>query len=235
MTGILLQVRLDSSRLPGKALLPLGGKTVIEQVMDSLAAVQTDVHAVVTDEASAGELEPLIRKSTFEMFIGPKEDVLMRYIKAAGHFGLDTIVRATGDNPLVSSRLANLLLTRFAAVSPSPDYIAFTGPPIGTGVEVVKRSALERASTETEEPYYREHVCPYVYEHPGEFHIQRLDAPVEFCSPDKKVTLDTQDDYERLLEIYDDIYTGSPINVSALVRYLEGRTKNAETDGRMKG
>jgi len=54
--GVFLQVRIGSTRLPGKAMLPLAGKSAVAHAMDALACVRADVHAILTDPDSAGRL-----------------------------------------------------------------------------------------------------------------------------------------------------------------------------------
>jgi len=77
MIGVLLQVRLDSSRLPNKALLELGGRSVIEHAMLSLRRIPAAVHAIVTDEESRELLEPRAVKCGFGVAVGPRDDVLI--------------------------------------------------------------------------------------------------------------------------------------------------------------
>ncbi len=110
MIGVLLQVRLDSSRLPNKALLELGGRSVIEHAMLSLRRIPAAVHAIVTDEESRELLEPRAVKCGFGVAVGPRDDVLERYVLAARAYGVTRVVRATGDNPLVSWELARMAL-----------------------------------------------------------------------------------------------------------------------------
>ena len=164
MTGVFLQVRLDSLRLPKKALLELGGVTVIEHAMQSLRRVSAEHHVVLTDERSGPLLEPLAVKCGFDLFAGPRDDVLQRYVLAGRKFGVDRVVRATGDNPLVSWELASRLLSIHQ--EDNADFSAFDGPPLGTGVEIVEVAALERAVVESDDEYDHEHVTPYLYRNP---------------------------------------------------------------------
>ena len=101
-----LQVRLDSNRLPKKALLPLGGKPVVEHVLEALREIPAGAHALLTDEESEAELSPIAEKLGFTMLLGPREDVLKRYALLAEETGAAILLRATGDNPLVSPRMA---------------------------------------------------------------------------------------------------------------------------------
>ncbi len=218
MTGVFLQVRLDSSRLPRKALLPLAGRTVVEHAMRALKPTGADVYALLTDEESADELSSYAEKTGFEVFVGAKEDVLRRYADAALYFGVDRLIRATGDNPLVSGECARLIceLHREEAA----DYSGFCGLPLGTGVECVETEALLEAEKLAVSRYHREHVCPFIYEHTERFIINKPDAPRDYRFPEGRVTLDTEEDYLRLQEIYRLAYEGEPIGIGELVQIL---------------
>lgn len=212
---IILQARLDSSRLPGKALLPLADRTVIEHAMTALNGVPAGCRVLATDDAGARAFEPYARSCGFELFAGPKEDVLRRFSLAAEAFGASRIIRATGDNPLVSAALASRLLV--AQEREGWDYGGFTGPPVGTGVEVVRAEALLEADRLAVEPYDREHVTPYLYHHPETYSVSLQRAPEEYCAPEMRVTLDTAEDYRSLQRIFADCYRGEPVEADTLV------------------
>jgi len=222
--GVFLQVRLDSTRLPQKALLPLSGKPVVELAMEALKKVPADVYALVTDRDSYQELSGYADAVGFETFLGPKEDVLQRYSDAINFFQVDTVIRATGDNPLVSGECGAQLLELYNQYQKESrderriDYSGFDGLPVGTGVECVRAEALLKASREAESSYDREHVCPYLYTHPDIFKVYRPVAPKECFFPGMRVTLDTYQDYHRLQTIFNTLYSGKPITVKQLIR-----------------
>ena len=226
--GVFLQVRLGSTRLPGKALLPLEGRSVIEHAMDALSVVKADVYALLTDSGSVEALEMLAERCGFETFEGPAEDVLKRYALAAEHYGVDTYIRATGDNPLVSGPLAEELLS--CHIQKDADYSGYLGPPLGTGVEITRSAAVLSAVKEASDPYEREHVSPFLYRRPERFSINRPWAPKIVCLPGAKVTLDTAEDYEALKEIYGALYQGEPIQTHTLVAWLKNRERSNESD-----
>ena len=221
MTGVFLQVRLDSTRLPKKALLPLGEKTVVEHAMRALSLVEADSYVVLTDEESAEELYPYVRDENFELFVGSKEDVLKRYADAAREYGCGRVVRATGDNPLVSAEAARRICALHE--ESSADYSGFRGLPLGTGIECVETQALFEAEHEAGSRHEREHVCPYIYEHPDRFIVNRPQAPSEYHFPEGRVTLDTKEDYKRLEELYEQLYRGGPVPIMEVIRYLSTR------------
>jgi spore coat polysaccharide biosynthesis protein SpsF len=107
----------------------------------------------------------LAREAGWEVFVGSKTDVLDRFVQAARAHAVSTIVRATGDNPLVSAGLANALLTHHR--SRGADYSGFIGAPVGTGVEILDVPALERAWASSPTDYQREHVGPALYQSGG--------------------------------------------------------------------
>jgi spore coat polysaccharide biosynthesis protein SpsF len=220
LTAVVLQARMGSTRLPGKSLLPLGGSSLVEQAMARLSLVEAEVRVLATDEASARALSPAAERRGFELLVGPAEDVLARYCLALRRFRPDLVIRATGDNPLVSHELASLLVERRRA-HPS-DYAGFQGMPVGMGVELVSAEALLRAEAEAREEIEREHVCPYLYNHPELFEIDRPEAPAEYRLAGARVTVDTAADYEAVLGIYGALYDGSPIPSAAVLEYLRG-------------
>jgi len=226
LTGVFLQVRLDSARLPNKALLELGGKSVIEHAMLALRRIPASVFAIVTDSASRDLLEPRADRCGFETFVGPDENVLERYVLAARSFGVTEIVRSTGDNPLVSWGLARLALADFRRRK--ADYYGYDGPPLGTGVEILRTAALERAVRETRSDYDREHVSPYIYRHPGLFAPFRIPAPAAYCLPHARVTLDTPEDYRHLCTIFDELYLDAPVSALRLVRWLRHEESSSQ-------
>ncbi len=206
MTGVILQVRLDSSRMPGKALLTIGGRTVVEHVMMRLNRVETDAHVLACDEASFDILAPFARKAGFTLFAGSKDDVLSRFVAAAESMRITTVVRATGDNPLVAPEFASLSLE--AHVRDGADHTIVTGLPIGTGVEIVETSALVRANSESDSAYDHEHVTPYIYSHSELFRLKRIPSELGNQAAGARVTLDTPSDYRRLLRIFRDTGEG---------------------------
>jgi len=224
MTGVFLQARLDSSRLPGKALLPLSGKSILEHAMEALLRVPADVHALLTEEGSREAFAPFADRLGYGLFVGSKLDVLKRFADAARFFGVDRIVRATGDNPLVSWELATQLEKECASLD--ADYGGHFGMPVGCGVECLKCGALFRAERETKDPYDREHVAPYLYGNPRIFSLHRPLVPIEFRS-DFRVTVDTREDYENISAIFSDIYRGRPVRLDELMEWIRSRGEKA--------
>ena len=201
MTGIVLQARIDSSRLPGKAMLPLGGKPIIFRVMEVLNHIPADLRILACTEDSLDLFKPLAQEAGFHTFAGPKDDVLERYCRVIRHFSLTRVIRATGDNPFVFADAASAINTE--AITLNADYAGYIGLPYGAGVESVSASALLQAGDNAVSSFDREHVCPYLYNNPNLFRIHRPDAPTCWLYPDIRLTIDTQEDYEKAVQLYE--------------------------------
>jgi spore coat polysaccharide biosynthesis protein SpsF len=191
-TIAIVQARMSSSRLPGKVLMDIAGKPMLQHVIDRSIQAKTVDRAVVatTSDPSDDILEEFCQKLALPYYRGSLADVLDRFYQAARHFQADVIVRLTADCPLIDPDLIDLTVSAFmgnnlhqqpigdsitAKSSPADknpfDFAANRLPPpwnrtlpIGLDVEVCSFNALERAWQEARETHQREHVMPYFYE-----------------------------------------------------------------------
>jgi len=198
--AIVLQARLDSSRLPGKALLPLGGKPVIFRVMEALNRIPAELRVLACTEDSKSAFEELALEAGFSLFAGPKEDVLDRFCLCLRNFDIRHLIRATGDNPFVFADAAYTITTE--GLTLNADYAGYSGLPLGAGVEYVLAKALLQAGAEAVSQYDHEHVCPYLYTHPENFFLHRPLAPQHWQGPGIRLTIDTRQDYEQAQILY---------------------------------
>jgi spore coat polysaccharide biosynthesis protein SpsF len=217
-TAVFIQVRLGSTRLPSKALLPFAGSTVIGHVMRAVHMIDADAHALLTDADSVGALRAAATAEGCDVFVGPGEDVLARYCAAARRYAADRIIRATGDNPFTSPALAASIIALHTAKG--ADLSHYLGNPWGTGVEVIQAKALFEAEREAGQPEEREHITTWLYRHRERFVILEPPAPRECFLPEAKVSIDTAEDYARVSSLFLSLYEGSPIETEALVRSL---------------
>ncbi len=217
--GVFIQVRLGSTRLPGKALLELAGATVIQHVMRSVGAVHADVNALLTDAASEAALQSPASAEGFQVMVGPDEDVLARYAMAARAWSVNEIIRVTGDNPLTSASLALEILHQHRAAR--VDLSHYLGIPWGTGVEVIQAEALFTAEHAARLPEEREHITTYLYRHPEQFHILEAPAPARASLSEGRATVDTPEDLARVRRLFADLYEGRPIEIERAIPWLK--------------
>jgi spore coat polysaccharide biosynthesis protein SpsF len=190
-----LQARMGSTRLPGKVLMCIQGKSILERAVERLRAAKL-LHGVVVLTTKKDEDEPVAREASrlgAEVYRGPDLDVLTRFREAADIFHADVIVRATADNPLIDIGSVDRILQLLN--DEKLDYCMERNLPTGAATEAVTYAALQTADRLGNLPHHREHVTIYIKEHPGDFRIALPDPPVELRRPDLRITVDTVCDF----------------------------------------
>jgi spore coat polysaccharide biosynthesis protein SpsF len=229
MTAVILQSRLDSSRLPAKALLPLGEMPVIARVMQRLVKIKADRYILACTADSFDQFAPLARMQNFDIFAGDKTDVLARYCAAIRHFNIAEdarIIRATGDNPFVFFDAAEAINNE--AFNNGADYAGYNGLPYGAGVESVAVAALFRAEKEAAAQPEREHVCPYLYNHPEIFKLHRPSAPQKWFFPNIRLTVDTAEDYKNAKILFNALQSQNEATGETIIRVYNDTFKNTD-------
>ena len=99
--AVIIQCRLSSTRLPQKALKPLGGKPILSWVLESMKKVKADAYYVATDRESYPIINEICQKNGFMCFAGSLDDVLDRYCSLIKEIKPSIVIRATADNPFL--------------------------------------------------------------------------------------------------------------------------------------
>lgn len=207
-----IEVRMTSTRLPGKVMLPLAGKPSTERLVERIKRskyIDEIVLATTVNEADQ-PLVDLARKMGIKYFRGSEFDVLSRVLTAAHSVQADIICEVTGDCPLVDHALVDRGIEEF--FQQQVDYASNIVPvsyPIGFDVQVFPVSVLEEVDRLTTDPIDRVHVSYYIYKHPNKFKIYNWSAEGDYYWPDLRVTLDEREDYELLNIIFERLL---PIN-----------------------
>lgn len=198
----IIQARMGSTRLPGKVLMELAGKTVLARVVERVSRFESVQSIVVAtsvnreNEAIAAECERL----GTHCFRGSEDDVLDRYVGAARKHKADAIVRITADCPLIDPEVSDGVVNEF--LRRRADYASNVFPrtyPRGLDTEVFTINALEQAWKRSTEAHQREHVTPYLYEHPDVFRLASIQTDADYGS--HRWTLDTPEDLELIRSI----------------------------------
>jgi glutamate-1-semialdehyde 2,1-aminomutase len=198
----IVQARMGSTRLPDKVMLPVEGRPMIEVLLKRLAlskCVDRIVVATTTDPRN-DSLVRHVQALGYEVFRGSESDVLDRYYQAALAIKPVEVIRITGDCPLVDPALVDQLVEAFRAAG--VDYLSNTNPPTypdGLDVEVFSFTALQRAWSETNKPYDREHVTPYLRES-GHFQTRNVALDEDLSS--ERWTVDEPADYEVIRNVF---------------------------------
>jgi spore coat polysaccharide biosynthesis protein SpsF (cytidylyltransferase family) len=225
--GIVLQARYGSSRLRGKALAQVGGRSILEQCLRRL--VQAGVARVVlatTTQPEDDALEAVALGLGVAVYRGDRDDVLGRFSSAAHAFDLDPVIRATADNPAVDVQSPGRVIAALRATG--ADYIREEGLPLGAAVEGMTAAALHRAAQLATDLYDREHVTPFIRNRRDLFHVREVDAPSTLTRPELRLTVDTPEDLAWVRELFlrtgsDDPSLATLIAASAFAKATAGR------------
>ena len=199
----IVQARMGSTRLPGKVLMDMGGKTVLARVVSRLrrAALVDEIVVATTNSEADDVIVRECRGLTVPFFRGSENDLLDRYYHAALECSAEVVVRVTSDCPLIDPDLVDKTIRVFQ--DRHADYASNVFPrtyPRGLDTEVFAMVALERNWREAHQPHQREHVTPYFYEHPEIFRLTSLRGQTDYSQ--HRWTLDTAADLELLRTIH---------------------------------
>ena len=207
----IVQARMGAERFPGKMLADLGGKPVLAHVIDRLKKCDTLHHIVVASPDK--ELVDLAYDRGVWGYpaAGDPNNVLLRYIKAAGWSGAQIVVRITGDCPLLSPQLVDDCVNRY--VDGRFDIVSNVVRrtfPKGLDVEVLHVNTLKRIYHLTEDPRYREHVTLYAYENPALFVFDSVSQNRDYSR--FNLSIDTPRDLDKVKELLSVCKENAPIS-----------------------
>ena len=195
---------MESTRLPGKVLKKIKDKALLDYVIERLKFCEEidDIVLAITISKKDDILEKYAKIKGVKYFRGSGEDVLRRYYDGANKYKADIIVRITSDCPLIDPRIVDTLIRKH--IESKADYttnIIKRTYPRGLDVEVFNFNVLEESYNIASEKYQREHVTPYIREHPEKFRLQNVEAKGRLNRPDIRTTVDTKEDFELIKRI----------------------------------
>lgn len=174
MITSIIQIRLNSSRLKRKALLKIENISLIEHLLSQLSySTQIDKKILATTtELIDDDIEKLAKNLGVTCFRGNSLDVLDRYFQCAKFFNLETIVRISGDAPIIDPQIVDKVIQYY--LDNDFDYVNnfFERTyPIGTEVEIFSFDVLQKCWKDAKKSSEREHVTPFIYNNPDKFKI----------------------------------------------------------------
>ena len=156
-----IQARVDSSRLPGKVLLKIKNKSILELIYKRLKKSKfiSKIVFIIPNDNKNLILEKKLKNLKYEYFKGSNSNVLKRYYEAAKYFQSENLVRVTADCPLIDPFIIDKMISTFK--KGNLDYISNNNPPTfahGLDAEIIKIKALEKAYRTAKSLRDKEHV-----------------------------------------------------------------------------
>ena len=231
--GIVVQARLNSGRLPNKALLPIEGKALLHRLCDRVGrSRQAEALVVATsDQPWDQPIEDTCHSCGISVFRGPEQDLTSRLLGASHEHSLTAIVRVTGDNPLTDPQGIDELISAFRREG--ADYVHNAhrfGYPYGTGAELVRVSALKICDRKLEDDGDRENVFLFFRQHPDVFPCLKLNAPPRLLRPKYFLTVDYPEDVKLLSQIYAQFQRRDDVALDEIIEFLDSNPELAQVN-----
>ncbi len=211
-------------RLPGKVLLPLGDTTVLGHTTRQVKKAKKIGRVIVatSTEKDDDAIELFCKDNSIEVFRGSLDDVLDRYWQCAKSVGAEDVCRITADCPVIDPAVIDQVASEYEKGKEEKkcDYVSTgrttTTFPDGMDTEIFSFKALEAAWREATLPSEREHVTPFIWNHPERFRVVEVRGGRDLSAV--RLTLDEQNDYQVLTDIVAHV---SDLSMEKIVRYLE--------------
>lgn len=199
----IIQARMGSTRLPGKVIMDIGGKTMLARVIERVKRSEL-IDLVIVATTSKAQDDVIVTECDrldVSVFRGDEQDVLDRYYRAASAYNAEAVVRITSDCPLIEPEVVDQVIRVF--LKERPDYASNTLEktyPRGLDVEIMTIKALSRAWKNATELYQRIHVTPYIYQNPSQFRLYSLRNSIDYSF--YRWTVDTKEDLDFVRAVY---------------------------------
>jgi spore coat polysaccharide biosynthesis protein SpsF len=222
--GCTIEARMSSSRLPGKVMMKVNGRSVLDLMISRIRLVPEIGKIVIA--TTTNESDDVIVAEAVKLgvgfFRGSEVDVLSRVLGAIFENDFEEFVALTGDCPLIDPEIISNTIKQFN--KGNSDYISnalVRSYPDGMDTQVLTRKALERSSKLTTDPVEREHVTLHICRNPEIFKVQNLLAPKELFWPKLGLTLDQIEDWDLIRNIFDYFWPRLDFSCREILEYLK--------------
>jgi len=200
---VVVSARMASSRYPGKALVPLAGRPLIEVLLERMRASGLPVVLATARGADNDALAALAGRLGLPAFRGDEDDALLRHLECARTHEAAHVVRVTGDNPLTDLETLERLVAAHQASHADYTYVPGDALLMGILPELISTQALERSWQLGEARHRSELVTLYIKEHPESFRIETQPLPDGLYRPEYRFTVDEKEDVVLMQAIFE--------------------------------
>jgi len=213
---LIVQCRINSTRLPQKALLKIQEKSILEHMILRLKHCKNiDKLLICTSINPENDLiVDICNKTNTEYFRGSEKNVLDRFYKASIKYNARNIIRCTGDCPLIDHNLIDDLIKEFKLKNynhlnfRNKDITRNNQFPDGFDAEIFTFDVLTEAWLNDKSDFGKEHVTPYIVKKYGKnyYKIPNIEKYTNIDFNNFHLSVDTKDDFEKVKYIYDNLY-----------------------------
>lgn len=203
----IIQSRMTSSRLPGKIMKEVMGKPLLAYMIERVKEARSVGRIIVATTTNSEDdvVARLTDKMDVLLYRGSEKNVLGRFHESALKYGCGTIMRLTGDCPLVDPDLLDELAAFYT--NGGYDYACNCLEPTlpdGLDAEIFSFAALEEAATHAVRPSDIEHVTPYMRRQAGHLKIGSWKFKQDLSH--FRWTVDEQSDFDFVRQVIENLY-----------------------------
>jgi spore coat polysaccharide biosynthesis protein SpsF len=158
---------------------------------------------------------------------------LSRFEEVSKNSDSDIFVRITADDPLLDPNVTDMVIANF--FKGDFDYVSNMVErswPRGMDTEVFSRESLDATLENADLDDHKEHVTIFIRTNPDKFNIQNVSSLAQERMPDLRLCIDTQEDYEFLKIVFDNVYVkGEIIRVGEVLKFLRSNPQYLDING----
>lgn len=195
---------MESTRLPGKVMMSICGKPMIElQIMRILRSkLISDLVVAIPETAENNVLNDYLEKLNIKVFRGSHHNVYERYIEASRKYPSKTIIRLTADCPLVMPDLLDEMIKYFHSIKTEYLSNGLTETfPDGLDIEVFKTEALFRLQSFKLNQQEKEFVTLGIYKRPKSFILKEFESKTHLGN--ERWTVDYPEDFDFARKVFE--------------------------------
>ena len=205
---VIIEARMASTRLPGKILLEVLNKPLLQLMIERIKKIHKVNQIIVATTFNKNDdvIVDFCKKLDIDFFRGSEDDVLGRVLGAANSFKSDIIVEITSDNPLVDPNICNGLIDLYLKNRINADIVSHDIPLGLCNGKVFDIDLLKKISDLTSHPVDREHVVNYIFQNKTKFKILHYKPNEKIFRKDIRLTLDYKEDFIVIKKVFEHFY-----------------------------
>lgn len=220
-----ITARMASTRLRGKVLQKMAGKSVFAHHVERMQHVRglDGVFLATSIDPMNKELIEEAEQLGCGWYAGAEQDIVDRHIKLCEREKADAVIRVTCDCPIFDIDSASRFVQAFKKEYRDYLYVSNMTMIQGTLTELISYNALQ----EVHKHYRGAAVSQHIKEHLGQFKTDSLEIEVDLCRPEYRLTIDEIIDIEMIRKIYEALYKGKPLNLHEVYTWLDDNPRIA--------
>lgn len=217
--GAIVFSRMSSKRLPGKAMIDISGKTLLQRVIDRTKKIQSIDHFCIatSNNVEDDKIALFAKTNGIDVFRGDLDNVIDRGLGAARQYKYDNFLRICGDRPFLDVDIYDEMIS----IHKEGDYDLTTNifprtVPAGLTGEIINVNSLAKVLNSTSDQLDKEHVTRYFYNNSKEYKIFNCKFFDQQETLNLRLVVDDQDDLNRARWIASNLNKNEKLNFQTL-------------------